>query len=167
MLCCVLLWCEVKWSEVMYFIFHSVLCAYVKCLTVKSFCFYIKLNAFLILVNWQPDQPKKKSFTLVEWIFKWRNNNIMICTIDFIFCIVHVPFAVRDRVLHTHIHIDNHSSSPVMWTIQCISLYTMSGTRTGNSNTFLWLPPSALPPIVRPQITQWFNCFSNVKDIFW
>lgn len=115
-LCCVVMWCEVKWC-----IFSTVSGVYVKCLTVKSFCFYIKLNAFLILVNWQPDQPKKKSFTLVEWVFKWRNNNIMICTIDFIFCIVHVPFAVRDHVLHTHIHIYNLSSSPVMWTRQCMS----------------------------------------------
>lgn len=123
----ILMWCDVKCLFLLNFILlfvWSVICD--------------MWNVFLVALNecfshscqLQPNQPKRNllSYT-VEWIFKWRNNNIMICTIDFIFCIVHVPFVVCDRVLHTFqptiIHPQPANASETMHVVsfECVASY--------------------------------------------
>lgn len=103
-------WCDVKWC-----IFHFC-----------SSCDMWNVTYDLILQSCQFEHQinqKETSFSSIfQWIFKWRNNNIMICTIDFIFCIVHVPFVVCDRVLHASS--GNQSSAKIPETMKHTPFYT-------------------------------------------
>lgn len=110
-------WCDVMWSDAFSILSAwNVICEMVYDLNIVfSLLFVSALNGLYSSVRTSncTRSSKKKllslsafpspfltcdRFHLREWIFKWRNNNIMICTIDFILlhcaCIVLVVFAI-------------------------------------------------------------------------